>query len=394
MRDFTFTAAQAGAAGFDRLMAEIGPGDADIRLEKGAYYTEGDRAGRWVPRSGWRIRGIGNEASDVTIALRGTLARGTKYHVLGTSYDSVCGFRLENLTLDCGFKENAPAWCNHSGLVIRGSGNLVRGVRVVNWGSRLKGAQGECFGIGLMAVQFSALGNAIEHCSVIEPGGADTVTGCTGILHSATPPYQTVSPSIRHCSVSNASGNDKLYSNGMTIYHGLRSAIENCYVADTGAGVYMDDAGGQDLAVRSCHFERVRRGVSIAFYKAGTRLDALTIEGNRIQLIRPQEGAAFGIEANSFRDADGLFQESGFGIIRASGNEVLAGGDGLGCILAAVRGADLFVARDNIFISDNPVTPLIGRANGKVLLSRNLLGQGELLAYFDELKKESLADPK
>jgi len=132
----------------------------------------------------------------------------------------------------------------------------------------------------------------------------------------------------------------------------------------------------------------VRRGVSVAFYTPGTRLDAISIEGNRIELIRPEQGSAFGIELNSSK-----LEAGGFGIVKAIGNEVVANEDGANCYLAAIRGADLAILMGNVFVSENPVTPLIGRNNGKVLLSRNLTGQGGVISYFNEITHETVSDP-
>lgn len=373
--------------GFDTFMRAIPAGDQDIQLPPGQYLTVGqpdggsaDTAKMWSLKSGWRLRGMGNTPKDVTICAVPPFKDGKKWHVIAADYFPVNDVRVENLSLDCGYQKNL-AVVNYSGAVIRGSNNTVRGVRVVNWGSRL--AKSECFGIGLVASGYDAHNNVVEDCDVSNPGGLDTVAGWSAILHSAISPAKSLNPVIRHCTVSNKDGGAGVYSNGFTIYNSKNGVIERCSASDLWSGVFLDDAGSEDLLVRDCQFDDVRRGVYIQFTRDGNRLGSTIVKGNRVTLIDPgSTAAACAFELNSYRNPDGAFSTEGFGLVELSDNRVIA--KGVKSHLALVRGCKKLLIHDNVFFGQHDHISIGGRANETVCQWSNFYGDGAAINYAAE----------
>jgi hypothetical protein len=152
-------------AKFDKLMKDVVPSKATIRLGPGVYQTKGGTGhnrfeGDWRPKSGQRIIGSGMFATTLQFVGASTDTEPVYSYSLIGSFDWLDGFEVSDLTLDCNL-DGQPNTTGYRfprtmvlGIDVRGVRIEIRRVRVVNFGTRVpsfeygKSVTGyECFAI-------------------------------------------------------------------------------------------------------------------------------------------------------------------------------------------------------------------------------------------------------
>lgn len=226
---------------FENNLALIGVG-VTIHFGPGVFLTNGgdgnSHVGKWRPKSGQRL--IGSGVYSTTLKLIGAEFAGRSYSIIGSnSINPVNDVTIENMTLDCNLwgqpnsQQEGSADADYprimvSGVSITGSGNTVRRVRVINFGTNTPQFEYgfpftpttgsipnsptalECFPLILGMPDGGSSNNLIEDCILEQPGTNNArETTCLnlsgGYEYSGTPrgqiSYQT-NGRIRNCYVN------------------------------------------------------------------------------------------------------------------------------------------------------------------------------------------------
>src|SRR5262249_10910344 len=131
----------------------------------------------WRPLSGWRIVGSGMGAT--TLKLVGGYVRNLHYAAIGTDYyQSLDGFEVSDLTIDCNAEGQAGAYVASGAVTILGGGRniLIRRVRAIHFGTQAPDFYVENFVLfvvgthpGYVAANGNTAGVVIEDCICEQP---------------------------------------------------------------------------------------------------------------------------------------------------------------------------------------------------------------------------------
>lgn len=244
------------------------PPNSTIHIMGGVYKTLGSNF--WGPKTGQRI--IGSGENITAIQLINVTAPST---VIGSYYaSSVTNVEIADLTCDCNYQIDG------SGIIIIGTGNLIRRVKVVNI-STAGTTYHEGWGIVLENKYLpQAGGNTIEECEVSNFAGglAYDNLSAIGMIDNVGFPNPGV---IRNCRVlgSCVSATNEIFA----YFCGNDSLLEGNYAENVQAG-FRSETAMTNLVFVNNILVNCGVGVDLEENPVGQVYQNLTFANNQIQL--------------------------------------------------------------------------------------------------------------
>jgi hypothetical protein len=276
---------------FDSYLSNAAAGKT-IYLSHGTFETQGYQQrtvnGSYV-KLRWKV--IGQGIDKTIIKLVKAKAYGGPHWCFGTNYDQFAhNTTWKNFTLDC----NLDGQIDKTGICIGGmslGGNhiLYDNIKVINWGTRLPGA--ECFVLsagGTDLINRSNLtGATIQNCIVTNPasninnetsslifcGGAEDYVNDLSGAH--------INPVIKNCYCD---GGGPLTSTNGVMAIGKNCLIENNIIKNVGSAFYTDTTRLASITVKNNQFINVQRGIQFNLYDTTSTLGTGYFLNNLIEL--------------------------------------------------------------------------------------------------------------
>jgi hypothetical protein len=341
---------------FDALTPNI-PTGATIHLMEGTFVTHGI-----VPKSGWRLY-----LTDKTILRLDVLAwiPGQKWAIFGSgSRTPVSNVWIEGGTWDCNLQSQwIPLAAQAISFITRDGNVTIKGLKVINWGSTLKGA--ECFAVSVFNVGSTgtiAHNIVFDGIEVTQPAplthrGTSTLIGAHG-----QDPKNPKAPSegwldgveIRNCYVHD------IDLPLMTASVGMGSWCHNVHIhhnrferlgpkSDTLFGCYIDTGASEELLIEENNFIGVVHGI---FANLGAAIPTWkwVIRNNNIVINRDNSSGGIELRGRGAPIRNVLIEKNT--IQSTTGRPVVANG----ILLSNVNTATI---RDNIVSDISPSNQII-----------------------------------
>jgi hypothetical protein len=219
---------------FDTNMNSLPP-DSTIHIMAGTYQTLGNNG--WHIKTGQKILGSGIDVTVVQL-----VSRASSTAVI-ESEGSLTNCEVSDLTCDCNY---TGGYYSRSGLIIDGTHNAVRRVRVIHNSAYTHGRYSEVWGISLTTYHIpEGTGNIIEECEVSEFAGGSAGGSTSSDLYAITLPRGTVGivtlnkGVIRDCHVLGGviSRDHQIFAYGA----GSGCLIEGNYAEGVEVGTHLED---------------------------------------------------------------------------------------------------------------------------------------------------------
>jgi hypothetical protein len=246
---------------FDSVMNSL-PANCTVHLLAGTYQTLGSDAG-YVLKTGQKILGAGVDNTIIQLVPNAP-GNGAEVCVMVNTTSYCSNNVVSDLTLDANFNAEHLT-CN--GLVLHGSHQTARNVKVINTGQR-EGVGGESWGVAIDAGGFgntnNSEGNVIENCEigpVLNGLGDGIALNCNWFDKNSPCPYW----------ISGVMRNNRIYFNSQNGI-GINGAwmrnvlIEGNYISGAVTGFYGDTGGYTNLIVAHNVFENCDYSVWFANY--------------------------------------------------------------------------------------------------------------------------------
>jgi hypothetical protein len=236
-----------------------------ILYAAGQFYTYGQNdVVRNTAFAGVKHYGAGRGQTILTLIGATSALEGNIFKNSSGPFVDVSGFEIQNMTLNPD-AANQPKWTagsntNATGVVVRGSNIVIRGVEIINWGNNAADAEGFPLAVNASISTGTYHDVIIEDCYVHQPAGINAGPGVTVISNGLATGATGNNLVIRNCHVDAgpyAANNVKAFSGQL---------IENCFAENVTRGFYAEPpfyAAGlitvQNSTFKNCYWFRARR---------------------------------------------------------------------------------------------------------------------------------------